>query len=92
MREVAVEGPSPPSLFTAIKNEDTCTGKCPRECSQRRHTCGIHALKLCQTGTTHGILVRHLKLLITFIELGRCYAVISWDVRTYHGKVQLLSP
>lgn len=42
---------------------------------KKEDTCGIPELKPCQTVTTHEILVKHLVLLTTFIELG-CNAVI----------------
>lgn len=82
--ENMVEVPSlSPSLFTIIKNEETCIGKVPPgNIHMEEDTGGIHELKICQTGTTHGTLGRHLELLITFIELG-CDEVISWCVCTY---------
>ena len=54
----------------------------PRNIHKEEGTGGTPELKICQTGTTHGMLVKHLVLLITFIELGY-NAVISWDVCPY---------
>lgn len=74
----------PSSLF--IKNGETCRKAAPGNIDKEEGTGGTPELKVCQTGTTHGMLVKHLVLLITFIELGcnawDVFLVISWDVRT----------
>lgn len=54
----------------------------PGKYHKEEDTGGTPELKICQTGTTHGMLVKHLVLLLTFIELG-CNTVISWDVCSY---------
>lgn len=54
----------------------------PGNIHKEEDTGGTPELKICQTGTTHGMLVKHLVLLLTFIELG-CNTVISWDVCSY---------
>lgn len=60
---------------------------------KKEDTCGIPELKTCQTVTTHEILVKHLVLLTTFIELG-CNAVILFFLGVcvhihMYDKVQL---
>lgn len=54
----------------------------PGNVCKKENTGGVHELKICQIGATHEMLVRHLVLLITFIELG-CDAVIFFLVCVY---------
>lgn len=66
----------------------------PGNVHKKEDTGCIHELEICQAGTTHEMLVKHLELLITFIELRRDVELLSWGVCTctYVGTVRLCLP